>query len=496
MNEDADKNVQPGWSEDRAQVWHEPFGAPAAPEQPTSEIPATGPPTAEVPAAGSDEAQGSDPAAGSAAPSPAVTPSPSSLGVGCGGGGWAGRLLGPGIDPSGRISPVPLRRLLPPRWSRLLRASPQAQGRELGHRRHRGRGPGGRVGRRRGRGRARGGAVAGQLSRHAPAFGLLGLGPRDGIDGNGIDGFIGCESLARRRQHRSHRLPGRPGLVDIDTTLAQGGAAAGTGMVLTSAGLVLTNNHVIENATTINVQVVGSGRTYSATVLGYSVTDDVALLQLQNASGLKTISTGSSSNLSVGQPVVAIGNAGGTGGTPQAVGGTITALNQTITAGDSGTLSETLNGLIETDANIQPGDSGGALVNTSGKVIGMNTAAAATNGTATNQGYAISDRPRHVDRRPDQERQGQLRPSRSGPAPCSGSRSTDSPVRWERVLRWIRDRLGVAGAYVARRASRAARPTTPGSGPGDTIVSINGTTISSAQDLTNALLHSQAGRPR
>ena len=180
-----------------------------------------------------------------------------------------------------------------------------------------------------------------------------------------------------------------PALVDIDTTLAQGGATAGTGMVLTSSGLVLTNNHVIENASTINVQVIGSQRTYSATVLGYSVTDDVALLQLQNASGLKTVTTGNSSNLSVGQPVVAIGNAGGTGGTPTAVGGTITALNQTITAGDAGTLSETLNGLIETNADIQPGDSGGALVNTSGKVVGMNTAAAQTNGTSTNQGYAI-----------------------------------------------------------------------------------------------------------
>ncbi len=160
-------------------------------------------------------------------------------------------------------------------------------------------------------------------------------------------------------------------------------------MVISSSGLVLTNNHVIENATTINVQVVGGRHTYSATVLGYSVTDDVALLQLQNASGLKTVSTGNSSNLSTSQPVVAIGNAGGTGGTPSAVGGTITALNQTITAGDAGTLSETLHGLIETNANIEPGDSGGALVNTSGKVIGMNTAAAQSNGSSVNQGYAI-----------------------------------------------------------------------------------------------------------
>jgi S1-C subfamily serine protease len=282
-----------------------------------------------------------------------------------------------------------------------------------------------------------------------------------------------------------------PALVDIETTLAQGGAAAGTGMVVSSSGLVLTNNHVIENATTINVQIVGSRQTYSATVLGYSVTDDVALLKLQNASGLKTISTGNSSNLSTGQPVVAIGNAGGTGGTPSAVGGTITALNQTITAGDSGTLSETLNGLIETDANIQPGDSGGALVNTSGKVIGMNTAAAQTNG-GTSQGYAIGiDQAMSIA---NQIKNGKASATiQIGPRALLGVEVTDpSQAGGNGFFGGSGSGSSVAGAYVAGVQSGSAADSA-GIGTGDTIVSVNGTTISSAKDLTNALLKYKPG---
>jgi len=282
-----------------------------------------------------------------------------------------------------------------------------------------------------------------------------------------------------------------PALVDIDTTLAQGGAAAGTGMVLSSSGLVLTNNHVIENATTINVQDVGNGRTYSATVLGYSVTDDVALLQLKNASGLKTVSLAKSPNLSVGQPVVAVGNAGGTGGTPSAVGGTITALNQTITAGDSGTLSETLNGLIETDANIQPGDSGGALVNTSGKVIGMNTAAAETNGTGTNQGYAITVD--HAISLADQIKNNQASSTvQIGPRALLGVDVSDGSQSGQGFFGGSGNGSGVSGAYVQGVQSGSAADNA-GIGTGDTIVSINGTTIASAQDLTNALLAHKPG---
>jgi S1-C subfamily serine protease len=103
------------------------------------------------------------------------------------------------------------------------------------------------------------------------------------------------------------------GVVVIKTKLAyQRASAAGTGMVLTSSGEVLTNNHVIRGATTITIVVPNTGRTYTARVLGYDVTDDVAVLQAVGASNMSTVTT-STSRLSLGTAVTAIGNAGGTG---------------------------------------------------------------------------------------------------------------------------------------------------------------------------------------
>ena len=169
-----------------------------------------------------------------------------------------------------------------------------------------------------------------------------------------------------------------PALVDIVTTMgAQGASAAGTGIVLTSDGEVLTNNHVIRGATSIKVTDVGNGRTYTAKVVGYDASRDVAVIQLQNASGLTTANLGDSSIVQTGDTVTALGNAGGKGGTPSVASGSVTALNQSITASDegSGVNSEQLTGLIETNADIQPGDSGGALVDSYGQVVGMNTAA-------------------------------------------------------------------------------------------------------------------------
>ena len=184
-----------------------------------------------------------------------------------------------------------------------------------------------------------------------------------------------------------------PGLVDIDTDLSyQDGEAAGTGIVVTSTGEVLTNNHVITQATEIQVTDVGNGRTYKADVVGYDRTHDVAVLQLQNASDLTTATFGNSSKVSVGDQVVGLGNAGGVGGSPASAGGTVTALDQSITASDSsdGT-SEQLAGLIQVNADIEPGDSGGALVNTNGQVIGIDTAASAgfSFQTSGGQGFAI-----------------------------------------------------------------------------------------------------------
>jgi S1-C subfamily serine protease len=181
-----------------------------------------------------------------------------------------------------------------------------------------------------------------------------------------------------------------PGLVDINTDLSyQNEEAAGTGMVLTSNGEVLTNNHVIDGATSISVTDVGNGKTYNAKVVGYDRTSDVAVIQLVDASGLQTVTT-DTDGASVGESVVGIGNAGGTGGTPSTAGGSVVAVNQSITASDdSGGNSESLTGLIETNADIQPGDSGGSLVNADGQVIGMDTAASTGSDDGTNQGYSI-----------------------------------------------------------------------------------------------------------
>ncbi len=182
-------------------------------------------------------------------------------------------------------------------------------------------------------------------------------------------------------------------LVDIDTTLSyQGGAAAGTGIVLTSDGYVLTNNHVISGATSITATDVANGQKYPATVVGYDRTHDVAVIKLTGATGLKTASLANSDRVTVGQEVVGLGNAGGVGGKPSSAPGQVTALNQSITAQDqSNSTTEQLTNLIQTNCDIQPGDSGGALVSTSGQVVGMDTAASTgfSFSTQGNQGYAI-----------------------------------------------------------------------------------------------------------
>jgi S1-C subfamily serine protease len=187
-----------------------------------------------------------------------------------------------------------------------------------------------------------------------------------------------------------------PGLVDVTSDLKYSGATAeGTGMVISSTGLVLTNNHVIDQSTSVSAQLVTSGRTYTAKVIGYNSTDDVALLQLVGASGLKTVSLSNSDQAKVGEAVLALGNAGGKGGLPSTAQGTIQALNQSIKASDQGAnTTESLHGMLETNAPIQEGDSGGPLVNGSGQVVGMDTAAssgasAGGDDTTATQGFAI-----------------------------------------------------------------------------------------------------------
>jgi len=184
----------------------------------------------------------------------------------------------------------------------------------------------------------------------------------------------------------------QPEIVDITSELGySGGQAEATGMVISSDGEILTNNHVISGSTKLRATIVGTGQTYTATVVGYDATEDVAVIKLQNASGLKTIPLGDSSSVKMGNPVVAMGNADGQGGARPVVG-TITGVNQTITASDEGSATgkETLHGMLQTDARIVPGDSGGPLVNAQGQVIGMDTAAATGSfGGQSDVGFAI-----------------------------------------------------------------------------------------------------------
>ena len=185
------------------------------------------------------------------------------------------------------------------------------------------------------------------------------------------------------------------GLVDVNTTIGYDGAqGAGTGIVLSADGLVLTNHHVVAGATAVRATDVGNGQTYDATVLGYDTTHDVAVLRLKGASGLTVAPLGSSSTVKVGDDVVAVGNAGGVGGTPSAVPGTVRALDQQITVRDeSDGSAQQLTGLIQFDAAIQPGDSGGAVVNEAGKVVGVVTAgsagSASSDSAASVEGFAV-----------------------------------------------------------------------------------------------------------
>jgi S1-C subfamily serine protease len=282
--------------------------------------------------------------------------------------------------------------------------------------------------------------------------------------------------------------------VDITSTLTYSHATAeGTGIIISSSGLVLTNNHVIDEATSVTATLVTApGKTYTARVVGYDSTDDVALLQLVGASGLKPVTLSDSSKAKVGEAVLALGNAGGRGGTPSTAQGTIKALHQSIKASDSGAgTTEQLSGMIETDAPIQEGDSGGPLVNGNGAVVGMDTAANTSgfgpDSTAT-AGYAI----------PINSALSIANKISSGEASSTvhiglvgfmGVNVADASSECPRGG----DGFGGSGGFTSPVSSGAliceAYPRAPaaraGLAFGDVITSVNGTTVSSADDLTN-----------
>ncbi|RJO77198.1 PDZ domain-containing protein [Nocardia panacis] len=185
-----------------------------------------------------------------------------------------------------------------------------------------------------------------------------------------------------------------PALVHINaSTRPFGLGAAGSGIVLTAEGQVLTSHHVVKGADTVKVTDVGNGRSYAATVLGYDAAADIALLELAGAADLTTARIGASADLRVRDEVLAIGNAGGAGGTPTAVGGTVTDLNSTIVAVNAADMSrKPLRGMLEVAAAVSSGQSGGALADRGGAVVGVVAAASGDAGRATGRtpsGYAV-----------------------------------------------------------------------------------------------------------
>jgi S1-C subfamily serine protease len=269
------------------------------------------------------------------------------------------------------------------------------------------------------------------------------------------------------------------GVVDINTVLQyQGAKAAGTGMVLTSSGEILTNNHVVDGATSITVQVVTTGKTYTATVVGTAPTLDVAVLQLQNASGLQTANLGSSTGLQVGAAVTGVGNAGGTGGTPSAATGTIVALNQSLTATDqNGQNAEQLTGMIETNAPIQAGDSGGPLYDAANHVIGMDTAAS-SGARRTPVGFAIPINT--ATSIADQIESGQETATiHIGLPGFMGVSIADSPTTAGALVQ-----SAVAGGPAAKA----------GIGAGDVITNVGGTSVGSSTALRAAVGTHQPGQ--
>jgi len=271
-----------------------------------------------------------------------------------------------------------------------------------------------------------------------------------------------------------------PGVVDVTSVLGyQRGSLAGTGIVVKSSGEVLTNNHVIEGATSVTVTDVGNGRTYRAAVAGCDVSHDIAVLRLQGASGLKTVTFGDSSKVRVGDKVVALGNAGGKGGIPAAATGTVTGLGQSITAADQAAgASEQLTALIRTDAAAQSGDSGGPLVNTAGQVIGLDTAAStafqiqpgATRPQVT-QAFAIpADLAASVARQIE-----------------AGSSSATVHIGPAAILGVLLETLGTPWGVSTEVVVAGAEPGSPaadaGLAAGDVIVSLGGHGVTSASDI-------------
>jgi serine protease Do len=277
-----------------------------------------------------------------------------------------------------------------------------------------------------------------------------------------------------------------PSVVSIQTQALGVGAflqavpeqGAGSGFVLSSDGVIVTNNHVVAGANTITV-TLADGRKLNATVLGRDATADLAVVKVA-ATGLPAVKIGRSDALVVGDSVVAIGNALALDGGPTVTEGIVSALDRTISAGDQGSTgsTETLRHVLQTDAAINPGNSGGPLLNAAGEVVGINTAVA---GDAQNIGFALAiDKAIPIIN--------QLKTGQTPQQPFLGVSTVTLTAGIQRQL----------GLDVSKGAVVAS--VTPGSGAdqagltqGDVITKIGGKDVNSADDVTAAVSDRKPG---
>lgn len=265
------------------------------------------------------------------------------------------------------------------------------------------------------------------------------------------------------------------GLVQITTMVEyQGVVGNGAGIVLNPNGEVLTNHHVVQGANSIRAISIGTGESFDADVIGYDRGNDIALLQLRGASGLPAASIGDSGTVRVGDPVTTFGNANGTGNPLTDEKGTVTALNRSIDAQDELTgSSHELGELIESSTNLRAGDSGGALVNSSGQVVGLNAAATVNFklGTPGGQGFAIP-----INKALDIA--GQIR---------AGAASATVHIGPSALLGIGVNSSSNTGGLPVRSLLRGGPAAQAGVQPGDVLTTIDGVPIDSANALTSVL---------
>jgi putative serine protease PepD len=273
----------------------------------------------------------------------------------------------------------------------------------------------------------------------------------------------------------------QPSVVSIKTSAETASGlfeGAGSGIILSADGIVLTNAHVIGSVGDITV-VLNDGSEHPATLVGSSPDDDLAVIQMQDVDGLVPAELGSSDDLRVGDEVIAIGNALNLGGDATVTRGIVSAKDRDLQA-----QGESLEGLIQTDAAINPGNSGGPLVNAAGQVIAVNTAIVAD---AQNLGFSIA-----IDRaRPIIEElrsgEGQVTP---GQAFLGVSSSELSGLTDEVTARFA---IEVdEGAFVAEVVAGSAADEA-GLLPGDVIIEIDGDAVTEAVDVRDAILDKEPG---